>query len=149
MIRTRVWAAAVTTAAGLALTTAVPANATSTSTPTTVPWAVSHGSEATASGDRWIERGSTPRSGDLVLKGTLTNTGSGCYSVWTQYIWDRVVKPPTKYTEICGPGTVNVDIREALPAFPIYSGSVKVCKGTAYTRDCGRAESITSWPIQR
>ncbi|MGV9556335.1 hypothetical protein [Streptomyces sp. NPDC003401] len=104
----------------------------------TVPWSASHGT-ASAAGERWVE------SGRLVLDGTLTNTGTGCYSVWTRFVHDFVVLPAAKQAEICGTGSVHFTAGKSYTY--TTTGTVRVCRGTTDTTDCGQAVSITHWPI--
>lgn len=113
--------------------TVVPAGAAAT-----VPWSASHDT-ASAAGERWLE------SGTLVLDGTLTNTGTGCYSVWTRFAHDFVVLAPVKQAEICGAGSVGFTARKSYTY--TTTGTVRVCRGTTGTTDCGQAVSITHWPI--
>lgn len=143
--RTLATTAALATTVALALYGAGPATA-STGTGTgvtagaaaTVPWSASHDT-ASAAGERWLE------SGTLVLDGTLTNTGTGCYSVWTRFAHDFVVLPSTKQAEICGAGSVGFTVRKSYTY--TTTGTVRVCRGTTGTTDCGQAVSITHWPI--
>ncbi|MEV5883663.1 hypothetical protein AB0L74_13245 [Streptomyces sp. NPDC052020] len=109
----------------------------------TVPWSVSHGT-ATASGDRWTERGSTGFP-DLVIRGTLANSGTECYSVWFRWMYDLAPAQPRKHVSQCGTGTAPVETR--LFYLPTYTGSVAVCRGTTDTSDCGPWQSVTSWPV--
>ncbi|MFH8802632.1 hypothetical protein ACH4F6_23970 [Streptomyces sp. NPDC017936] len=148
-LRTRIRAvggtAALTGAAlasvGLALAGAAPAAASGTGTTAvaaTVPWSASHGT-ATAAGDRWVA------NRKLVLDGTLGNTGSDCYSVWTRYVHDWVVLAWTKQAEICGAG--SVDFTSTHDYTYTVTGTLKVCRGTTDTTDCGTGVGITYWPI--
>jgi hypothetical protein len=128
--------------AGLVLSGAVPAAASDTSTTAvaaTVPWSASHDT-ATAAGERRLE------NRKLVLDGTLGNTGSGCYSVWTRYVHDWVVLPWTKQAEICGAGSVGFTSTKDYTY--TVTGTLKVCRGTTDTADCGEGVGITHWPIE-
>ncbi|MEU5430456.1 hypothetical protein AB0H73_33325 [Streptomyces olivoreticuli] len=111
-----------------------------------VGWSASH-SSATASGTRWTEKGSSFLFSDLVIKGELKNTGSGCTSVWTQWTHDFAGMPAVKIATQCGPGTSPVNYRLASYS-PTTTGSLFVCEGDKDTHDCGRLESMTSWPIR-
>lgn len=135
----------VVTAAALALSGVAPASAStpaattaSTTAAATVPWSASHAT-ASAAGDRWLA------SGKLVLDGTLTNTGTGCYSVWTRFAHDFVVLPYTKHAEICGAGSVDFTATKSYTY--TVTGTLRVCRGTTDTTDCGPGVSITHWPI--
>jgi hypothetical protein len=147
-MRTRIWAT--TAAAGcLLLTTAGTAAAASAddSKPArTVEWSVGLES-ATAAGERWTEPRSTGFSSDLVLSGTLSNTGQGCYSVWTKFTFDFISGPIRKHAEICGPGNVEVNVRQAYQL--TTTGSLTVCKGISDTKECAPWENITWWPINQ
>ncbi|USQ82817.1 hypothetical protein NFX46_02925 [Streptomyces phaeoluteigriseus] len=131
----------VVTAAALALSGVAPASASTpaaTTAAATVPWSASHAT-ASAAGDRWLA------SGKLVLDGTLTNTGTGCYSVWTRFAHDFVVLPYTKHAEICGAGSVDFTATKSYTY--TVTGTLRVCRGTTDTADCGPGVSITHWPI--
>ncbi|MGW1176458.1 hypothetical protein ACWD4P_22420 [Kitasatospora sp. NPDC002543] len=154
-MRTARWTAAAATAA---LFAAVPATATAVAAPaeaasaapttaaTTVAWSASYGTAASASGTRWTETSSGGFGTDLVLTGTLTNTGTGCYAVWTRYTFDFTPGPTTKQAEICGAGSVAVNARQYYKY--TTTGSIAVCKGgTTSPTDCGTWQSITHWPI--
>ncbi|MFG3260618.1 MULTISPECIES: hypothetical protein [Streptomyces] len=125
-------------AAPVSASTAAGATAAGTAAAATVPWSASHGT-ASAAGDRWVE------SGKLVLDGTLTNTGTGCYSVWTRFVHDWVVMPYTKHAEICGAGSVDFTATKSYTY--TVTGTLRVCRGTTDTTDCGQGVSITHWPI--
>ncbi|MFM9631791.1 MULTISPECIES: hypothetical protein [Streptomyces] len=134
-------ALATATTAALTLSAAAPVSASTAAGATaaaTVPWSASHGT-ASAAGDRWVE------SGKLVLDGTLTNTGTGCYSVWTRFVHDWVVMPYTKHAEICGAGSVDFTATKSYTY--TVTGTLRVCRGTTDTTDCGQGVSITHWPI--
>ncbi|MGW1882767.1 hypothetical protein [Streptomyces sp. NPDC001970] len=129
-------------AVGALLTVATPATAADVTKPArTVAWSAGH-ETATATGERWIEQ---PR--DLVISGKLSNTGEGCYSVWTRFVNDLAPGPLRKQAEVCGPGTVDVTARQAHRL--TSSGRLTVCKGTENMRDCGPWQNITSWPANR
>ncbi|MFD5267389.1 hypothetical protein [Streptomyces sp. NPDC058335] len=139
-------ALATATTAALTLSGAAPASASTaagttaaeTTAAATVPWSASHGT-ASAAGDRWLA------SGKLVLDGTLTNTGTGCYSVWTRFVHDFVVLPYTKHAEICGAGSVDFTATKSYTY--TVTGTLRVCRGTTDTTDCGQGVGITHWPI--
>ncbi|MET9501483.1 hypothetical protein ABZY42_07040 [Streptomyces sp. NPDC006622] len=139
-------AALATATAALTLSGAAPASASTaagttaadTTAAATVPWSASHGT-ASAAGERWLA------NGKLVLDGTLTNTGTGCYSVWTRFAHDFVVLPYTKHAEICGAGSVSFTADKSYTY--TVTGTLRVCRGTTDTTDCGQAVSITYWPI--
>ncbi|ORT59398.1 hypothetical protein [Streptomyces sp. CB03238] len=144
-MRARIPVAAAATAGAL-LATAAPATAASTTADggkpaRTVAWSAGHGG-ATAAGDRWIEQ-----SGNLVLSGTLSHTGEGCYSVWTRFVNDFAPGPLTKLAEVCGPGTVAITARHAYRL--TTTGRLAVCRGTENVQDCGPWHTITSWPVNR
>ncbi|WP_328394163.1 hypothetical protein OHS70_05305 [Streptomyces sp. NBC_00390] len=129
-------------AVGALLTLGTPATAADGTQPSrTVAWSAGHQS-ATAAGERWIEQ---PRY--LVISGKLSNTGTGCYAVWTRFYNDFVPGPLRKQAEVCGPGTVDVTARQAYQL--TTTGQLTVCKGTEDTKDCGPWQNITSWPVNR
>ncbi|WP_030796283.1 hypothetical protein [Streptomyces sp. NRRL S-337] len=110
-----------------------------------VPWKATYGT-ATASGTRSVE----PKDGSvyskLVIKGDFKNTGNDCYSVWTQWTYDLVPRPPVKQATLCGKGSKSVDLSLASYTFTT-TGSVFICRGDKDTKDCGEQESLTSWPV--
>ncbi|MEU3573727.1 hypothetical protein AB0E96_35705 [Kitasatospora sp. NPDC036755] len=117
-----------------------------TITATTVAWDAAYGTEASASGTRWAEQKPSGFGADLVLTGTLTTTGTGCYAVWTQFTNDFSAGPTKKQAEVCGAGTVAVNARQSYSL--TTTGSIAICKaGTTYPSDCGEWKSITHWPI--
>lgn len=129
-------------AVGALLAVATSATAADGSKPArSVAWSAGH-ETATATGERWIEQ---PRS--LVISGRLSNTGAGCYSVWTRFINDFAPGPLRKQAEVCGPGTVDVKARQAYQL--TTTGQLTVCKGTENAKDCGPWQNITSWPVNR
>jgi hypothetical protein len=136
-------AMAILTIATLAapLTTSVAANAAPP--PKTVVWSAAH-ETASALGERWVEQNPQDHI-FLVLVGKLTNTGAGCYSVWTRFHHDFAPGFPQKWFEICGAGSVNLEMRKHWQ--PTMSGYVAVCKGTDSVTNCGSWQSITHWPI--
>ncbi|MER6614567.1 hypothetical protein [Streptomyces xantholiticus] len=135
--RTPVAAAA---AVGALLAVATPATAADGSKPArTVAWSAGHES-AGAAGERWMEQ-----PGDLVISGKLSNTGEGCYAVWTRFVNDFAPGPLRKQAEVCGAGTVDVHVRQAYR--PTTTGRLTVCKGTEDVKDCGPWQNITSWPV--
>jgi hypothetical protein len=145
-MRTRIWMTTVIAATGLALSTTVPATADERTPTRTVEWAAGH-QTAAAEGERWTEPGSTPLAGNLVLSGTLSNTSDNCYSLWTRFVFDLAPGPTRKQAEICGPGTVDVNVRHAYQL--TTTGYVTVCTGTENTNDCAPWENITWWPISQ
>ncbi|MEU9559357.1 hypothetical protein [Streptomyces fumanus] len=145
MTRTRTWAAAAVAALGLLAATAGPVAADAPArAAATVPWSVSLDT-ASAAGERWTEPTQYPSSPDLVVSGTLTNTGTGCYAVWTRFFRDFSAGPVTKRAELCGPGTAAVAARQRYDY--LTTGYVTVCRGTADTSDCAPWTNITWWPI--
>ncbi|MFJ6940079.1 hypothetical protein [Streptomyces sp. NPDC101132] len=139
-MRTRSWAVAAAAATALVTTAAAsPASAAGG-----VPWSVGHGT-ARAEGERSIGRsgGGVP---EVRMNGTLTRTGDGCSSVWLAMQFDFVPAPPRKQAEVCGDGTVPVDIRFLLRS-PTTTARLTVCQGTENTRDCAPWQSVTHWPI--
>ncbi|MER6129388.1 hypothetical protein ABT173_43910 [Streptomyces sp. NPDC001795] len=141
-MRIHTWATSAAVAGALLAGTASAAAArTETGT---VPWSVRH-QTATASGQRWIEAGGTGLAGDLVVHGKLSNTGDGCYSVWTRFVFDMIPGPAHKQAQVCGRGSVDVGVRQAVQL--TTTGYLTVCKGTKDTTDCASWLNITSWPI--
>ncbi|MFJ7779450.1 hypothetical protein [Streptomyces yangpuensis] len=130
----------VATAAG-----AVLLSGTTASAATGVPWDTSHGT-ATASGSRWLEKGGGILSSTLTVQGELTNTGPGCFSLWSSTVHDFAPTPARKIATQCGPGTtpVSFGVRYA----PTTTSSVYVCKDGAAAQDCGARTSITHWPLR-
>jgi hypothetical protein len=145
-MRTRVWTTPAVAAASLVLALAAPASASEAASASTVEWS-SEFETAAAAGQRWTEPGSSTITRDLVLSGTLSNTGDNCYSVWTRFMFDFVPGPTRKQAQICGPGTVDVTTRQAYQ--PTTTGYLTVCKGTENTSQCAPWESITWWPINQ
>ncbi|HKS48517.1 MAG TPA: hypothetical protein VJT49_26080 [Amycolatopsis sp.] len=124
---------------------ALPASATgAVAGPGPVDWSATHGT-ATAKGTRWVEPAGL--FGNLVIKGELTNTGSECYSVWVRFNHDLVPGAPKKIVTQCGPGTTTLEIRQYYG--PTITGALQICRGQTNTTDCGRAENLTSWPIEQ
>ncbi len=140
----RHWATTALAVTGLVVTLTTPATADDATARRTVKWSATHQTSA-ASGERWIESGSTPSSPELVLSGTLSNTGSACYSLWTRFRFDRTPGPVRKHAEICGRSRVEVKMNQAYQF--ITSGYVAVCEGTENPDNCGPWENITSWPV--
>ena len=87
-MRARVWTAPAVAAAGLVLALAAPASADEEASVAGVEWS-SEFETAIAAGQRWTEPGSSGLTRDLVLSGTLSTTGDGCYSPWTRFVFDR------------------------------------------------------------
>ncbi|MFI6055883.1 hypothetical protein ACIBCO_38135 [Streptomyces violascens] len=142
--RTWLWATA-TAGALLSLVTAPAGAATLGSTAHTVSWSAGYGT-AQADGQRWLQKTDpTNVFADLVVSGKLTNSGEGCYSVWTQFTLDLFPLPPFKHAQLCGAGTVDVDLSQSYR--PTTTGTIFICKGTENPTDCGAREYITSWPI--
>ncbi|MFF4408364.1 hypothetical protein ACFY2W_11435 [Streptomyces sp. NPDC001262] len=101
--------------------------------PATTPWSASYGTAAVA-GTKWVEHrdsGLTP----LVWQGTLKNTGSGCYSVWTSVAHDMWGMGPEKQATQCGAGSVSFSQEDSSLTFT--SVQVVVCRGDKDTTDCG------------
>ncbi|MFJ3932646.1 hypothetical protein [Streptomyces sp. NPDC090029] len=139
----RTWTATAL-AAGLSFATAVPALASDTTSVRAVEWSTEF-ETASASGQRWTEPTNNGVTRDLIVNGTLANTGDACYALWTQFVYDLAPGPMRKQAEICGPGSVPVDVRQ--PYMSTTTGYVMICKGTASTDECSPRESITWWPI--
>jgi hypothetical protein len=138
-------AAAITGISAVLLGTAASAVATeSAGASGPVPWSAPYAT-ASASGERWTERtGPTPT---LVIKGKLSNSAEGCYSLWTKFNADLVPGVPRKQAELCGPGSVPVEVRRSYSF--TTTGSLTVCKGTQNTQQCGPWQSVTSWPVTK
>lgn len=107
-----------------------------------VPWSAAY-EHASASGERWAEGG--PLLLTLVIKGKLSNSTQGCYSVWTRFNHDLVPGVPRKQAQLCGPGSIDLALRESYSL--TTTGDLTVCKGTQNTRECGPWQSMTSWPV--
>ncbi|QEU67438.1 hypothetical protein CP966_20990 [Streptomyces galilaeus] len=58
---------------------------------------------------------------------------------------DWVVMPYTKHAEICGAGSVDFTATKSYTY--TVTGTLRVCRGTTDTTDCGQGVSITHWPI--
>jgi len=145
-MRTRVWAAPAAVVAGLALALAAPASASEAPSASGVEWS-SQFETATAAGQRWTEPGTSAITRDLVINGTLSNTGENCYTVWTSFVFDFAPGPIRKQAQICGPGAVDFNARQAYR--PTTTGYLTVCKGTEDTSECAPWENITWWPINQ
>ncbi|WP_438292791.1 hypothetical protein [Streptomyces sp. HUAS TT7] len=140
----RTWAWATATAGALLSLAAAPAGAaTPAPTTNTVSWAASYGT-AHSDGQRWLQKTESPFSSDLVVSGKLTNSGEGCYSVWTQFTFDLAPLPAFKQAQLCGSGTTDIHLSQSYQ--PTTTGTVFICKGTERPTDCGAREYITSWP---
>ncbi|MDK1473108.1 hypothetical protein QNO07_06680 [Streptomyces sp. 549] len=113
--------------------------------PGAVAWSAAHGS-ATASGHRWTEPGQVLFR-DLVMAGQLTRTGEGCSSVWVRFTFDFFPAPASKLAQVCGSGSVDIDLRQSL--MPTTTGRLTVCEGTETATDCAPWQTITSWPVNR
>ncbi|KUN87775.1 hypothetical protein AQJ66_09080 [Streptomyces bungoensis] len=116
--------------------TAAPAN--------TVPWSAQYHT-ASASGQRWLESDGPLASPSLIVNGTLSNAGDGCYSLWTKFVFDIIPAPAHKQADVCGRKAVDVAIRQAYRL--TTTGYLAVCKGTKDTTSCSPWQTITSWPI--
>ncbi len=111
-----------------------------------VPWTVSFGT-ATASGTRWTESaGGMGLYSTLVLDGGLKNTGSGCYSVWSQWTFDMAPVPAHKEVTQCGPGAVPVSVQQQGYS-PTTTGRVYICRGDRDMTDCSAPTDVTWWPV--
>ncbi|MGW9071524.1 hypothetical protein ACWGQT_19040 [Streptomyces yangpuensis] len=110
-----------------------------------LPWSAGHGT-ATASGTRWLEKGSGILTSTLAVEGELKNTGPGCYSLWSMTIHDFAPMPARNIATQCGPGTKPVSFKAYYA--PTTTGSVYVCKGEG-AQDCGQQISVTTWPIRK
>ncbi|MEU8526201.1 hypothetical protein AB0C77_11495 [Streptomyces sp. NPDC048629] len=124
---------AVLAAAGALALPATPAAAEGVGT-TAVTWSVSLGT-AKAEGTRRFEGTS------LVAEGRLSNTGPGCYSVWTQVTHDFVPGPAVRNATLCGPGAVDVLVRRDY-WLPTMTGRITVCEGSANTATCAPWKSL-------
>lgn len=113
--------------------------------PGAVAWSVDY-ETASAAGHRWTERSSTGIFFDVVVEGSLTDTGPGCHALWTRITYDLFPTPPVKRAEICGGGTTPVAVR--ISARPTTTGSLAVCRGTQNTQSCSAWQSITAWPVR-
>lgn len=107
-----IWVTPAVVATGLALAIAAPASASEDTSARTVEWSTDF-ETAAAAGQRWTEPGSSGLTRDLVLSGTLSSTGDNCCSLWTRFVSDLAPGPTRKQAQICGPGTVDVDARQA------------------------------------
>lgn len=110
-----------------------------------VDWSAAHGASV-ASGTRWTEPSGTGLGSALVVRGELRNSGTACSSVWVRWTYDFVPGPYHRHATQCGTGTAEVNVRLD-PYRPTTTGQLTVCRGTADTRDCGPAVSLTSWPV--
>ncbi|MCT7352467.1 hypothetical protein N4P33_09795 [Streptomyces sp. 15-116A] len=111
-----------------------------------VEWSAAHGTSV-ASGTRWTEPSGTGFGAALVVEGELRNSGTECFSVWVRWTYDFVPGPYRKHATQCGTGTAPVSVRLD-PYRPTTTGQLTVCRGSADTRDCGPAVSLTSWPVR-
>jgi hypothetical protein len=128
-MRLRTWAAASAVTSALLAGTA----SGSAAAAEPVPWSVQH-QTATASGQRWIEPNGMILWRDLVITGKFSNTGDGCYSLWTQFVHDLAPGPALKRAEVCGTAPVDLNLRQPIQLTTgVY---VTVCKGTKDTSDC-------------
>ncbi|MFB6876048.1 hypothetical protein [Streptomyces sp. NPDC056323] len=105
----------------------VPASAGEVPSASGVEWS-SEFETAVAAGQRWTEEGGSALTGDLVIAGTLSSSGDNCYSVWTRFVFDFAPGPIRKQAQICGPGSAEVNARQAYQ--PTATGYLTVCKGT-------------------
>lgn len=128
----RIAAGAAALAAAAALTATTPASAAPA--PATTPWSTSL-ETAVASGERWTESGPTPPARDIVVHGTLSNTGDGCYSVQAMYVTDLAPGPAVEQASLCGPGTATVDIQFSTWK-PTTSVHLTLCKETEGSTVC-------------
>lgn len=141
----RTWAWATATAGALLSLTAAPAGAAPNApAANTVSWSAGYGT-AHADGQRWLQKTGSPLSSNLVVNGKLTNSGDGCYSLWTQFALDLTPLPAFKQAQLCGSGTVDVHLSQSYQL--TTTGTIFICKGTERPTDCGAREYITSWPI--
>jgi hypothetical protein len=131
MLRARTWTVAAAAAVGLVTAAATTASAAD---PTQTPYTASDGT-ATVSGATWIIDNPIPETPDLGISGTLSNTGTGCFAVWTKATFDWSVGPTTEQVQICGAGSADFNATQYLNfAAHVW---VEVCKGTANTNSCG------------
>jgi hypothetical protein len=109
-----------------------------------LPWSLTVGA-ATAEGERWRERRTTVPYRSTVVRGTLTNTGADCYAVWYRYTYSFSPSFPShaKIAEICGPGSVAVDLRFSSI---VFYNALTVCSGTENRQDCDDWEKLGVWP---
>ncbi|MFJ8590754.1 hypothetical protein [Streptomyces sp. NPDC093598] len=94
-------------------------------------WSVSHATAAASGTTRPVDSGGVSAPG-LAVEGELSNSGSGCYTLWIQWTADLTVGPPIKMGTQCGPGSVPVRFQK-----PGGLGTtwVKICRDTQHT-DC-------------
>jgi hypothetical protein len=102
------------------------------------PWTVSHGT-ASAEGIARYERVDF-LSGRLILEGTNTNRGSGCYYVRLTVSHDLV---PRSYEsgEVCGTGSVPVGFSVGVRSIT-WSATVYLCRRAAQL-DCGAGAPVS------
>ena len=77
-------------------------------------------------GDRTIEPPGSP-FGTLVLKGTLSNRDSSCYSLWTGMAHDLVGPLYRKDAVVCGQASIQVEVRHSWA--PLSTFYAKLCRG--------------------
>ncbi|HEY0358999.1 MAG TPA: hypothetical protein VGD11_10475 [Mycobacteriales bacterium] len=91
---------------------------------------------ATASGTSSIQPGSG-LFGDLVVRGTLSNSGSGCTSAWMEVVRDLAPGPWERVASQCSGQSAPIDHRTSWS--PTYNAQIMVCRGTTDTSVCGAA----------
>ena len=110
-----------------------------------VRWSATHGT-AEASGTRWVE-GSSIFDQELIVRGELRGTGSGCYSVWVRWVFDLAPGPERRHVTVCGGESAPVDVRGPYTT-PTTTAYLRICRGQTENHDCGATENLTSWPIE-
>ncbi|MFD5479971.1 hypothetical protein [Streptomyces hawaiiensis] len=123
----------VTVALGSAAVLAAGTSAAAADTTADREWTTSYGT-ASASGTSWTEAG-TIFVRPHVIKGELSNSGPECYSAWIEFTQDLTPGIPIKNATQCGAGTTPLNFRLALPS--VRTVSIKICRGSADTTDCG------------
>jgi hypothetical protein len=91
---------------------------------------------ATASGTSSIEPGSG-LFGDLVVRGVLSNSGSGCTSAWIEVVRDLAPGPWEREASQCSGQSAPIDYR--ISWSPTDNAQIMVCRGTTDTAVCGAA----------
>lgn len=125
---------AVLAAAGALMLPAAPTAAADEVGTNAVTWSVSLGT-AKAEGTRRFE-GRT-----MVAEGRMSNTGPGCYSVWTWIRYDFAPGTVAKRTTLCGPGAVDFVVRRDNWS-ALTTGQITVCEGSTNTATCAPWERL-------
>ncbi|MFE9428585.1 hypothetical protein ACFYNO_37220 [Kitasatospora sp. NPDC006697] len=134
----RIRSLALATAAVAAAAIGIAPAASATTTGGT-PFSLTIGT-ATATGTaQYIDTGSSSR--DMLVTGTITNTGSGCYEILpTNYLGGFFL---TSYNGggICGPGTFTINYRLK----GTFQGYVYMCEATTVSNTTGTADCTQNW----